>query len=170
DTDYAGTFRMFCMVLKENGLQIKDISYVLATHYHPDHIGLVSELAESGVRLLLADVQRDYIHFSDRIFARDGIPCRPIDETSSRIISCADSRAFLAGLGISGEIIHTPSHSPDSVSLILDAGDCFVGDLEQLEYLEAYENNAPLEKDWKQLLSFRPKRIFYAHAPEKLLG
>ncbi|MCR4673091.1 MAG: MBL fold metallo-hydrolase, partial [Lachnospiraceae bacterium] len=46
DTDYAGTFRMFCMVLKENGLQIKDISYVLATHYHPDHIGLVSELAE----------------------------------------------------------------------------------------------------------------------------
>lgn len=44
------------------------------------------------------------------------------------MINCADSRAFLAGIGIDGEIISTPSHSPDSVSLVLDDGDCFVGD------------------------------------------
>lgn len=44
-------------------------------------------------------------------------------------ISCADSRATLAGIGISGEIVHTPCHSDDSVSLLLDDGSVFTGDL-----------------------------------------
>ena len=56
-----------------------------------------------------------------------------------------------------------------SISLILDNGDCFVGDLEPYEYLEAYEDNVPLKRDWDHILSFRPKRIFYAHIPEKCI-
>lgn len=44
DTDYAGTMQFFYKALKKNGLSITDITYILATHYHPDHIGLVSEL------------------------------------------------------------------------------------------------------------------------------
>ena len=42
--------------------------------------------------------------------------------------------------------------------------------VEPFEYLAAYEENASLMRDWTQLLSFRPKRVFYAHAPEKALG
>ena len=170
DTDYAGTLRAFYKALKSNGLQLKDISYVLATHYHPDHMGLIPELMEQGVRLLLMAEQRPFVHFSDGIFAKGEIPFQPIDETAATLISCGESRAFLSRLGISGEIIPTPSHSRDSVSLILDEGDCFVGDLEPFEYLAAYEENASLMRDWTQLLSFRPKRVFYAHAPEKALG
>ena len=45
DTDYAGTLQAFYKVIKEQGIKISDINYILATHYHPDHIGLVSELA-----------------------------------------------------------------------------------------------------------------------------
>ena len=85
------------------------------------------------------------------------------------LISCAESRDFLAGLGISGEIISTPSHSPDSISLILDNGDAFVGDLEPLDYLPAYDENAALKRDWEQVLAHHPRRIFYAHANEKVL-
>ncbi len=44
DTDYAGTLSAFYKVLKTNYISISDISYILATHFHPDHIGLVSEL------------------------------------------------------------------------------------------------------------------------------
>ena len=84
-------------------------------------------------------------------------------------ISCATSRSFLAGLGIFGEIIHTSSHSPDSVSVILDDGDAIVGDLEPLVYLEAYEENAPLKNDWDQVLGHQPKRVFYGHANETVL-
>ena len=64
-----------------------------------------------------------------------------INESAATIISCEESRKFLSSIGIFGEIIHTPSHSEDSISLILDNGSCLVGDLDPLEYLEAYENN-----------------------------
>lgn len=169
DTDYAGTLPAFFTSLKSSHTQIPEISYVLATHYHPDHMGLISELMKMGVKLLLIDVQKACVHFSDSIFAKDKLPCTPIDETVATIISCKESRPFLSSLGISGEIIHSPSHSPDSISLILDSGECFVGDLEPFEYLEAYDDNTALKRDWDRVLSFHPCKILYAHIPEKIL-
>ena len=169
DTDYAGTLPAFYRAIKQNGITVKDIAFVLATHYHPDHMGLIGELMKQGVKLLLIDTQRDSVHFSDAIFARDGIPYLPVDEKEATVISCGESRDFLARLGIRGEILSTPSHSPDSVCLLLDGGDCLVGDLEPFEYLEAYGDNQQLKEDWDRLLSFGPKRIFYAHRPETVL-
>ena len=168
DTDYAGTLPVFYKAIKQTGIAVKDIKYVLASHYHPDHIGLIGELMEQGVKLLILDVQKDFIQSSDYIFARDKISYSPIDETQAAVISCEGSRSFLLRLGIQGEIIRTPSHSEDSISLILDNGDCFVGDLEPFAYMEAYDGNAPLRQDWERILSFSPKRVFYAHAPEKV--
>jgi glyoxylase-like metal-dependent hydrolase (beta-lactamase superfamily II) len=49
DTDYAGTLTAFYRALKQNDIRIKDIDYVMATHYHPDHMGLIGELMEQGV-------------------------------------------------------------------------------------------------------------------------
>jgi glyoxylase-like metal-dependent hydrolase (beta-lactamase superfamily II) len=164
DTDYAGTLPGFYKAIKPHGIRVRDIAYVLATHYHPDHMGLIPELMKQGVKLLLVDKQKDFVHFSDYIFARDGLPFAPIDETQATVISCEESRRFLAGIGISGEIIHTPSHSPDGISLILDSGECFVGDLEPFEYLDAYEKNDALKADWTRIRGFRPKQVFYAHA------
>ena len=106
DTGYAGTLPAFWKALKQNGLRVKDIAYVMATHYHPDHMGLIGELMKQGAKLLLPDVQRDFVHFSDDIFARDGLSVTPVDETEAAVISCGDSREFLRGLGISGEIIN----------------------------------------------------------------
>ena len=167
DTDYAGTIAAFYRALKHSGIRVSDIEYVMATHYHPDHMGLISELMKQGVKLLLIDTQKDYIHFSDKIFARDKIPYTPIDQTPATIISCEDSREFLKQMGISGEIVTTTSHSQDSVSLILDNGDCFVGDLEPFEYIAAYGENLKLKKDWELISSFQPKCIYYSHRPEQ---
>ena len=169
DTDYAGTLPAFYKALKQNGIKVNKIKYVLATHYHPDHMGLISDLMKQGAMLILIDVQRDYVHFSDSIFARDRLPYTPIDESLGTVISCSESREFLLRAGISGEIIHTHSHSEDSVSLIMDDGDCFVGDLEPFEYIEVYEENEKLKSDWEHILSFQPKRVFYSHRPERVL-
>ena len=168
DTDYAGTLSSFYKALKQNDIKIRDIEYVMATHYHPDHMGLISELMNQGVKLLLIDVQKNYVHFSEPIFDREKIKVTPIDEAKAIIISCEESRDFLKGIGISGQIVHTPSHSADSISLVLDDGDCFVGDLEPFEYIEAYKENTGLRKDWEKLLSFKPKRIYYSHRPESV--
>lgn len=169
DTDYAGMRPAFYKAIKQNNIKVKDIRYVLATHYHPDHMGLIGDLMQQGVKLLLMDVQTDSIHFSDKIFEKDGLPYIPIDPAQAIVISCQESREFLAGSGIFGEIIHTPSHSKDSISLILDDGDCFVGDLDPVEYAEAYEENDALKKDWELIDSFDPKAVFYSHRPEKII-
>ena len=71
DTDYAGTISAFYREIKEHNIKISDITYVLATHYHPDHIGIVSELMKQGIKLLLVNEQCAYVHFADEIFSRD---------------------------------------------------------------------------------------------------
>ena len=170
DTDYAGTLSAFYKELKKNNISTADISYILATHFHPDHIGLVSELAKLGIKLLLIDTQYDYLHFADDIFKRERhLLYEPIDEKNVVIITCKESRDFLAKIGIAGEIIQTTSHSKDSISVILDSGECIVGDLEPIEYLNAYEENVALQRDWKIIMSFKPQVIYYAHANEKCL-
>ena len=132
-------------------------------------MGLIGELMKQGVKLLLVDTQKAHVHDSDEIFARDKLSYRPIDETLASIISCEESRDFLVQMGIPGAIVRTPSHSEDSVCVILDDGDCFVGDLDPFEYIEAYEENPKLKNDWERVLSYRPKRIFYSHRPEKIM-
>lgn len=170
DTDYAGTLPKFFGEIKKNGIAVSDISYILATHYHPDHMGLVSELADMGAKLLLVDVQREYVHFSDRIFERDKrLEYKPVDESKAAVISCGESRDFLSAMGIEGEIISTPSHSGDSVSLILDSGVCIAGDLDPIDYIGAYENNEALKADWERIISFGVHTVYYGHANKKIL-
>ena len=170
DTDYAGTLPLFYKELKRNAISLSDITYVLATHYHPDHMGIVSELMQLGVKLVLLDTQVEYVHFSDEIFRRDKRKeYMPIKEKEAVFVKCEESRTFLYSIGIEGEILSTQSHSNDSVSLILDNGTCFVGDLEPINYLDAYEENIKLKEDWELIMSHNPNIIFYAHANEKVL-
>lgn len=169
DTDYAGTLSYFYKEIKRNNISVKDITYLLETHFHPDHIGLVSELMDLGVKLLLIDVQIPFVHFSDEIFGRDKrLKYEPVNESEAVVITCEQSREFLNEVGICGEIISTPSHSQDSISVVLDDGICIVGDLEPMEYLEAYENNSDLKRDWDLILSRNPRKIYYSHANEKI--
>ena len=170
DTDYAGTLPSFYKEIKKHNIEIKDITYILATHYHPDHIGLVSELMKQGIKLILIETQINCVHFSDEIFARDNrLNYEPINTANAVCIKCEESRKFLCDLGIEGEIISTASHSKDSISVILDSGHCFVGDLEPIDYLNAYDNNAALKEDWELVMSYKPKVIFYGHANEKII-
>ena len=165
DTDCGGTMQAFSGAIKKYFIKLSDISYVLATHYHPDHIGLVSELMKQGVKLLVVDTQCSHIHFSDEIFNRDKrLKYESIKEENAIVISCKESRKFLKEMGIEGEIIPTISHSEDSISLILDNGVCIVGDLEPMEYLGAYDENVSLKADWELVMSHNPGLIYYAHA------
>lgn len=170
DTDYAGTLSSFYRAIKANGIKMSDITYILATHYHPDHIGLVSELMSQNIKLLLIDTQIPYIHFADEIFERDKrLNYKPINIDNATVICLEESRTFLKSIGINGEIVSTPSHNKDSISLILDSGECFVGDLEPIECLEGYEHNESLQNDWDLINSYSPKVINYAHANSKML-
>ena len=133
-------------------------------------MGIISELMKYGIRLLLIDTQKEYVNFSDNIFARESrLAYEPIKTDNAVCISCEESRSFLGDMGIDGEIISTPCHSRDSVSVMLDSGICFVGDLEPIEYLAAYDGNTALKEDWERVMSYSPKVIYYSHANEKIM-
>ena len=166
DTDYAGTLFAFYKALKANSLRLDRITHVIATHYHPDHCGLIGELQQQGVRLILLESQTESVHASDFIFDRDRLKYTPIDAGKAEVLRFEESRAYLNTLGISGEVIPTVSHSADSVSVILDSGDCLVGDLQPMAYIGGYEDSSALQPDWNRIMSRHPKRILYAHMPE----
>ena len=165
DTDWAGTLQAFYKKIKE--LNITKIDYLLITHFHPDHIGIAQNIIDMGTKLLLIDVQKDYIHCSDKIFEKDkNISFKPIN-TEPIIISCEQSREFLNGLGIDGEIIYTPGHSEDSISLILDNGSAFVGDLYDLKSAITF-NDKKINNSWNKILSHNISKIYYGHQEQTI--
>lgn len=171
DTDMAGTMPAFRRELKAQGIAPSQVRFVMATHYHPDHMGLIGELTRSGVKLLLSEHQKEFVHSSDALYTRTPrVGFMPIDENEATVISIAESRAFLATLGISGEIVPTKSHSADGAALVLDDGNAFVGDLEPREFLDGYDDNAPLREDWDNLLRLGARVIHYGHANEQTVS
>jgi len=164
DTDWAGTLPAFYRAIKAQNLQISDISYVLTTHYHPDHMGITGNLMDLGVQLVIFDVQLPHIHDPDGIFAKEkNRAYKPVDEKKATVLRCGESRAFLASLGIAGEVIHTPGHSEDSVSLILDDGTALVGDMPLYSALAAIEDETVINS-YKTILSHGIKHLCYGHA------
>lgn len=170
DTDLPGKLPGLLRALGRHGLGVPDVRYLLATHYHPDHVGLAGELTRLGVRLLIAENQTDAIHLPDAVLKREA-PLRfvPPDETKAIVLRFAESRAFLSRLGLAGELVPTESHSPDGVALILDDGHCYVGDVEPQQYVDGYAPGCPLQTDWERILRFRPRVIHYGHANDQTL-
>ena len=164
DTGWAGTFQAFCRAMKDTGIQVKDIDLILISHFHPDHMGIAQEIANLGAVILAADVQKEHIHDADGIFAKEkGTHFEPVIDEKVRYFSIEEGRKILNEIDLKGQIIHTPGHSDDSISLILDDGSVFVGDLNPIYELELHKGTQ-IEASWNKLLELKPKTIYYGHA------
>ncbi|MCH5194341.1 MAG: MBL fold metallo-hydrolase [Oscillospiraceae bacterium] len=165
DTGWAGTFGAFCRALGEKKLHLQDIKYLLISHFHPDHMGIAQEIADAGAVIAVMDVQTAFVHSSDYIFEKEKrTDFVPIDDRKIKTVSMEQSRKFLKEIGISGEIIHTPGHSGDSISLWLDREkSLLVGDLPPLYELEMHKGTQTAES-WEKLLKLKPQKIYYGHA------
>ena len=169
DTGWAGTFPLFCAELGRQGKKLNDIEYLVISHFHPDHYGIAQEIADKDPVILVCDVQKEYIHASDEIFEKDKrMQFYPIRDDKVKMISLSESRRIFAGLGIDGELLHTPGHSDDSVSLWLDEGSLFVGDLNPLYELELHKGTE-IGRSWEKLLALDPKTVYYGHAKTAVL-
>ena len=172
DTGWAGSMDALERSLHEIKKSTGDIGYVLMSHYHPDHCGLAQELADKGAVILALGLQVPFLHSADEVYAKGTKPeyrkFRPIDDSKVRVISPAESRGFLDDLGIQGEILHTPGHSDDSVTLLLDDGFAFVGDLNPIYELELH-NGTQIEASWDKILSHKLKTVYYGHARKHVL-
>ena len=164
DTGWAGTLPLFFGALREAGADVRDIGYLMVTHFHPDHCGIAQEIANLGVKIVVFDVQLDFVHSADAVFAKDKKSrFVPIVDADICVVPVAESREFLRSIGIEGEVFHTPGHSDDSVSLWLAEGALFVGDLNPLYELPLHEGTE-IGRSWERLLALHPRKVYYGHA------
>ena len=161
DCGWPGTLPQFSAELKRKGIAIQDIKYLLVTHFHPDHAGLTQELKSLGTKHLLLDVQIDCISQMTEFFKTKNYPYIQIQTNNSINLKLSESRPFLAGIEIEGEIIHTPGHSDDSVTLVLDEGFAFIGDLHPVFVLP--EEDKTSRQSWDKIYQHKIVRIFPAH-------
>jgi len=161
DIGWPGSMGLMRANLNRMSVPLDEIRYALATHYHIDHAGLAQEFKNAGVRLLVLETQisaiplmKSHVKPRDKYveIARDG----------NGEISFAESRTVLANLGISGEILSTPGHSEDSISLLLDDGSVFTGDL---PLNELAGDNAAVAASWRLLRAHGATRVYPGHGP-----
>ena len=159
DIGWPGTLGTMKANLKRMGVPMGEIRYALATHYHIDHAGLAEELKREGIPLLVLDVQVDAIPRM-KTWTKPWDHYIDITEEGNVVITFEQSRVLLSQMGIAGEILHTPGHSDHCVSLLLDDGSVFTGDL-PLEVF-AYDNPVALAT-WRLLREKGAARVYPAH-------
>jgi glyoxylase-like metal-dependent hydrolase (beta-lactamase superfamily II) len=142
---------------------LEEIRYGLATHYHIDHAGVAQELKLAGVVLLVLEVQVPAIPRMKH-WTKPQDHYLEITMDDNVVISCDESRSLLAGIGIAGEVLHTPGHSDDSVSLLLDDGSAFTGDLTPPQYI-GMEDPEVVHRSWQVLRAHGASRVYPAHGP-----
>jgi glyoxylase-like metal-dependent hydrolase (beta-lactamase superfamily II) len=160
DCGWPGTLPQFTRVLQRKDIELREIKFLLVTHFHPDHAGLVQEIKNLGTKFILPECQVPFVgSFADH-FKGKPLPYVGIKEEGNILLNLAESRSFLARLGLGGEILHTPGHSEDSVTLILDEGYAFTGDLHP-----AFMNteDPKTRGSWDRIRQFKVRKIFPGH-------
>lgn len=160
DCGWPGTLPQFTKVLKQKGITLKEFQYLLVTHFHPDHAGLVQDLKNHGAKLILPECQKDFITPFAEHFKGKSFPYIEIKQNDNLILKLDDSRKFLQAIGLSGEIIHTPGHSDDSVTLILDEGFAFTGDLHP-SFMNTDDDAT--RQSWDKIHQHKIVRVFPGH-------
>lgn len=166
DLGWPGTMGTLRAQLERHGVPFGELRGALATHYHIDHAGLAQELKDAGVPLVVLESQVAAIPLMKRSTKPHD---RYVDITpdGNRVLGFAASRAWLAGLGLAGEILPTPGHSDDSVSLLLDGGAAFTGDLTPPAMAGEDAAGEQALASWRLLFARGAKRVYPGHGPDR---
>lgn len=149
DAGWHGKVEKFKNELKMLGVQPEEIKYILLTHHHHDHVAIVQELKTiTNAKLIVHKNQIPYLErgvtntvdikqynrvlrLIDRFtkpFIKYNYPPITINNYDT-IMSDDINDNILRNIGVEGKIVSTPGHSNDSVSILLDNGTAYVGDL-----------------------------------------
>ncbi len=163
DLGWPGMFKALEANLTRIGIPLAEVTHGLATHYHIDHAGAAEDLKRRGMRLIVTEEQVSAIPDMKR-YTKPSDGYTEIGLGDNVVIPCAQSRPYLATLGIAGVIVPTPGHSDDSVSLVLDSGEAFIGDLTP-PAMVTEETAGPVARSWEILRSRGATVVHPGHGP-----
>jgi glyoxylase-like metal-dependent hydrolase (beta-lactamase superfamily II) len=161
DLGWPGTMGIMRANLKRMDVPLDELQYCLATHYHIDHAGLAQEFKQAGVPLLVLHEQSQSIPLM-KTWIKSENQHTEITLNDNITISSAESRQLLGRIGIPGEILHTSGHSEDSVSLLLDDGSAFTGDLTHPEFI-GEEDEEIVSASWRWLRERGATTVYPGH-------
>lgn len=166
DCGWGGSFKEFSALADRLDLNLHDVKYVLITHFHMDHAGLVQEFKNLEAKLILMPTQSASIQALDDSLRTKNAAFCPIELDDNLMLAFSESRTFLGGIGLDGDIIPTPGHSQDHITLILDDGSAFTGDLPPFPQIP--EDQPELRATWRRILDQKITRILPAHGVASL--
>jgi len=175
----------FAKAIEALPIDPRDIKLMIMTHGHWDHIGSAKEIKDlTGARIAMHGNEREWLEKSlkpmppgvtvwGHIFGgiiKMFLPFVKIPATEVDLV-LGDEEMSLSDYGIPGKVIHTPGHSSGSVSVLLETGEAFVGDLAMNKFplrltpgLPIFaEDLATLKQSWQALLDQGVKTVYPAH-------
>lgn len=175
----------FLKELTKLSLEPKNISLLILTHGHWDHIGSVNEVKElSGCKVAINQHERDWVERALKrlppgrtiwgkvlgAMMKLSMPFVKLHETSVDLV-LDDAEFPLESYGIRGNVLYTPGHSSGSMSVLLETGEAFVGDLAMSGFPKLVGCGMPIfaedidavKASWRLLLNRGAKWIYPAH-------
>jgi len=177
--------RNFARGLERASIHPQDVQLIVITHGHWDHVGSAGELkAITGAQLAMHQREvhwleqsltplppgvtlwgRVFISLHKKLMPLINIPPVKVD------VALGDDGLLLSDYGIPGRVLHTPGHSSGSVSVLLDTGEAFVGDLAMNRFplrlspgLPIFaEDQAAVVESWRSLLDQGATTVYPAH-------
>lgn len=165
DCGWPGMFGALEAELQRKGVPLKEITHGFATHFHLDHAGAAQDLKQRGMRLIVTPEQVPFIG-GMLTYAKPADHYNEISTQDNLLVTLDDSRDLLASLGLHGELVHTPGHSDDSVSVLLDGGEVFTGDLTHPMFMTE-ETADVVTASWRTLRERGATTVYPGHGPTR---
>jgi endoribonuclease LACTB2 len=160
DSGFPNSLNNLGREMRKTGFKVNEIDFLIVTHFHIDHAGAIQELKNQGVKFILFDIQQNNIKPMENMTIGKW-QYTPLLLDDNIMMKIDDSVEFLKSININGQIIKTAGHTDDSISLVLDSGECFIGDL-LAEYLLT-EKDFELNKSWQKLKQLGIKEAYPSH-------
>jgi glyoxylase-like metal-dependent hydrolase (beta-lactamase superfamily II) len=167
DLGWPGMFGALEAELQRKDIPLKEISHGVATHYHLDHAGAAQDLKQRGMRLIVTPEQVPFIE-GMKTFVKPVDRYTPITLHDNLLVTLDASRDLLATLGVAGEFVHTSGHSDDSISVLLDSGEVFTGDLTHPAFMTE-ETAEQVTQSWRTLRERGGRMVYAGHGPVREL-
>jgi ribonuclease/clavin/mitogillin len=163
EAGWVGQMRALLSRLRAYGVAPAEIKYVMYSHNHPDHADLVQEVKQTcGARLLIHEVQVPHLSWLEDFHARKGEPYVPIRVERTDLVVRGANPRIPEVIGLGGYVVPTPGHGADHITLVLDDGKAFTGDLHRPN-LTGFENYPTIQQCWRTLLALGARTFYPAH-------
>lgn len=185
DTGVPNKVTRFRRRLRDLAIRPEDIRLIVITHGHYDHIGSARDIkAITGAPIAMHHEERVCLEKGrismppgvtpwGRLFMKIRVVAKPFIRVPEADvdIGITEKGLSLSEFGISGRVIPTPGHTGGSVSVLLESGEAFVGDLAMNKVPLRFTPGLPIfaedihrvKESWKKLLEMGAETIYPGH-------